>query len=230
MQSTRKSSSRLRIAVAGFFLLPFLLCLIVDQWIQIHYDYSENKKGSISEISETDVVIIPGASVHGKKLSKILESRLQTGLKLYKKKKVKKILLSGDNGKSDYNELKPMLQFVLENGVSENDVFVDYAGFRTLDTLWRAKEVFKIQKAVFISQEFHLPRTLFIAQNLQMDLQVLKSDSEVLNSSFYYRLREFFARNKAFIDLYILNTKPKFLGQAFPITESGKKTWKGILL
>ncbi len=174
------------------------------------------------------VAIIPGASVHGKTPSTILSDRLQCGLDLYKSKKVKKILLSGDNGQVDYNELKPMLDFMLRNNVKPEDLFVDHAGFRTLDTLIRAKEVFLVKEAIFVSQSFFLPRAVYLGNQLNVTLFAFECNLRTYKKERFYGLREFFARQLAIWDIF-WNTPAKYLGDPFPIEGSGLATWKGSI-
>lgn len=193
------------------------------------------KKSNVSKnyrtTPEATVAIVPGAAVYGnKRLSPILKDRLECALLLYQKKKVRKILLSGDNGTHYYNELKPMLKFMLTNKVKKEDLFVDHAGFRTLDTLIRAKLIFEINDAIFVSQKFHLPRAVYIAQKLGIKIASYESDQRVYTSEKYNRIREFLARNLAWIDINLMHTNPKFLGKAFPISGSGEKTWRGSIL
>ena len=124
------------------FIYSICSCSIL---IDLNFELLYIKSGIIKDPSlakEATVAIVPGAAVYGKTPSPILQDRLNSALLLYQNKKVKKILLSGDNGSHYYNELKPMLKFMLANKVRKEDIFVDHAGFRTLDTLIRAKMVF----------------------------------------------------------------------------------------
>ena len=143
--------------------------------------------------------------------------------------KVKKILLSGDNGKITYNELKPMLKYMLDKNVKPADLFVDHAGFRTLDTLRRARDVFQVRDAIIVTQKFHQPRAGYISRAIGIKTVSLESDLRVYRKNNWYRFREFFARNLAWIDIHILHTEPKYLGKPYPITGSGIPTWKGSI-
>jgi len=215
------------------FVLAFSV-LSASVLIDLNFEFMY-KKSDVSKnyrtTPEATVAIVPGAAVYGNKTpSPILKDRLECALLLYQKKKVKKILLSGDNGTHYYNELKPMLKFMLANKVKKEDIFVDHAGFRTLDTLIRAKLIFEIQDAIFVSQKFHLPRAVYIAQKLGIKIASYEADQRVYTSEKYNRIREFLARNLAWIDINLMHTNPKFLGKPFPISGSGEKTWRGSIL
>jgi SanA protein len=208
-----------------------LFCLLSGFYIDSRFDLAyENSIHSADAnlLPNSQVAIIPGASVHGRTPSTILSDRLQCGLDLYKTKKVRKILLSGDNGQADYNELKPMLDFMLRNQVRPEDLFVDHAGFRTLDTLIRAKEVFQVKDAIFVSQNFFLPRAIYLGNKLNLNLYAYECNLRTYKKEGFYGLREFFARQLALWDI-IWDTPPKYLGDPFPIEGSGVATWKGSI-
>jgi len=178
---------------------------------------------------QATVAIVPGASVVKKKPSIVLKDRLECAFQLYKHGKVKKILLSGDNGSGSYNEVKPMLEYMLKRHVKPEDIFVDHAGFRTLDTIFRAKEVFMVKDAIIVTQKFHQPRALFLARHSGMEAWSFEADQRVYKKRKFNKIREFLARTLAWMDIYILHTQPKFLGKPYPITGSGLATWKGSL-
>ena len=211
-------------------LCLFCLILILYFDYRIESAYASSEHSSLTEnMPVAQVAIIPGAAVRGKTPSTILSDRLACGLSLYKAKKVKKILLSGDNGQSDYNELKPMLDFMLKNQVRPEDLFVDHAGFRTLDTLIRAKEVFQVKDAIFVSQSFFLPRAIYLGNKFNLKLYAFECNLRIYKKERFYGLREIFARQLALWDI-LWETPPKFLGDPFPIEGSGVATWKGSIL
>lgn len=118
--------------------------------------YSENK------IPKNKVGIIFGAGINGDKPSKYLKDRLDAGIKLFKAKKINKILLSGDNGSDAHDELTVMKIYCFKNGIDTTKIYIDYAGFDTYSTMFRAKNIFKIDKAILITQEYHLNRAIYI--------------------------------------------------------------------
>lgn len=112
--------------------------------------YSEN------DVPKNTIGIIFGAGINGDKPSKYLKNRLDAGILLYNSKKINKILLSGDNGDDEHDELSVMKKYCYSKGVDTTKIYVDYTGFDTYSTMYRAKNIFKIHKAILISQEYHL--------------------------------------------------------------------------
>ncbi|MBK7053456.1 MAG: YdcF family protein [Leptospiraceae bacterium] len=174
---------------------------------------------------DSTVAIVLGAAVYGNKPSPVLSDRLKSALILYKKRKVKKILLSGDNGTRSYNELKPMLNYMLKNKVKKEDIFVDNSGFRTLDTLLRAKYIFQIKDAIIVTQRFHQPRAAFIAEKIGIKVSCFESDTGEYKDDTKNRFREFFARNLAWFDLNLMSDV-SYTGKPYPISGDGTETWK----
>lgn len=153
-----------RLALVFLLALCFGIPASIDLSIERDYELRTLHAGNYRSLKPATVAIVPGASVYKNAPSPVLKDRLDCALELYRQGKVRKILLSGDNGSRYYNEVKPMLTYVLERNVNQRDVFVDHAGFRTLDTLVRAKEIFQVKDAIFVSQKFHQPRAAFIAK------------------------------------------------------------------
>lgn len=213
----------IRFAITVISLL-LLVSMIIDLGFEINYLFLDTFD-DYSKFKPATAAIVPGAAVYGKKPSTVLKDRLKAALLLYQNNKVKKILLSGDNSAPDYNEIRPMLNFMLNNKVKKDDIFVDYAGFRTLDTMTRAKVIFKINDAIIVTQKFHQPRAAYIAQKVGIRVACYESDFHIYKAHNKNRLREYFARNLAWVDMNILNTHPKFLGDTIPITGSGNQTW-----
>jgi len=202
---------------------------MIDASMEAAYERSRSFRNFRSAPPST-VAIVPGAAVMGLKPSAVLADRLRCALYLYRDKKVKKILLSGDNGQLDYNELKPMLVFMINHGVKQEDLFVDHAGFRTLDTLVRARMIYQVEDAIFVSQRFHQPRALYIAKKIGIRLYSYESDMRKYAKAGNFRFREIFARFRTWLDFEILSTTPKYMGQPHPIRGSGISTWKGSIL
>ena len=124
----------------------------------------------LSNLPPTETAIILGASVHSNgKLSPILKDRVDTAIMLYSENKIENFLVSGDHRSEDYNEVTAMANYLMENGIEEDKILLDPAGLDTYDSMYRAGKLFEIKSAVVITQEFHLPRALFIAKNLGLD-------------------------------------------------------------
>lgn len=183
---------------------------------------------TIDELPEKQTVIILGAYVHDDRLSKVLEDRVVAGADVYTAGKTMKILLSGDHGQLDYDEVNSMRKYVMKNyiNIPPQDIFMDHAGFDTYDSMFRAKEIFKIENAIIITQNFHINRAVFIANKLGINAVGLS-----VNESKYpkivllkWHLRESLSRVKAFGDI-LFHSQPKYLGNTIPITGNGRLSW-----
>jgi SanA protein len=146
-------------------------------------------------------------------------NRINLAVKLYRAGKVDYLIVSGDNQLKTYNEPREMLDALLEEGIPVNRIYLDYAGFRTLDSVVRSKEVFGQDSITIISQGFHNARAVFIARHHNIDAVAVNA----VNATDHYRtgvwIREYLARVKALLDIYILNKQPRFLGEQIVIGE-----------
>ncbi len=173
----------------------------------------------------TKVAIVLGARVYENGTpSPMLADRLATGVELYKLGKVDKLLLSGDHGTTTYDEVNVMLRYCLDRGVPDEDVFTDHAGFDTYDTMYRARDVFEVTDALVVTQDFHLPRAVYIARTLGLDATGVVADVQPYANEWRFALREWPARVKAFFQLHLTKTGPRFLGPALPIDGDGRLT------
>ncbi|WP_416440862.1 vancomycin high temperature exclusion protein [Leeuwenhoekiella sp. A16] len=173
---------------------------------------------SPSKLPETYTVIVLGASVkRDGKLSTILRDRVESALRLYRLGKVKRFLLSGDNGTAYYNEPMAMKKYLLERGVPETDIFLDFAGFDTYNSVFRASYIFNVDKAIVVSQHFHLPRVIYIARSMNLDYYGFNGDLHNYDLASRNQIREKLASVKAWGEL-LINREPHFKGEKIPIT------------
>ena len=144
--------------------------------------------------------------------------RIKAATELYNAGKIKYILVSGDNRRNDYNEPEEMKQALIATGIPEQQIILDYAGLRTLDSVIRAHLIFGLERFTLISQEFHNERAIFLAQ--QNHLQVIGYNAQDVSAyaGFKTNLRELLARVKVFIDI-ITDKAPKHLGEKVEIPE-----------
>lgn len=177
---------------------------------------------SIQDVPSAEVAIVPGASVYDGEPSPVLEERADTAIMLYEIGKVSKILVSGDNATTDYNEVNPVGRYLLAAGIPAQDIFLDHAGFDTYSTMYRAQAIFKASSVIVVSQDFHLPRAVFIGRHLGMSTYGVVAEGSP--GSPYDYLREIPASDKALLDL-IVGRIPQFLGSPFPLAGSGTSTW-----
>lgn len=162
--------------------------------------------------------IVLGASVRpDKSLSPILKDRVDAAYLAYKKEKFKKFLLSGDHGSRDYDEVNAMKNYLNDKGVPDEDIFLDHAGFDTYNSMYRAKEIFNVSDAIIFTQEFHLPRAIYIGKNLGLDIQGYVSDMRDYPANNRLQRREWLANMKAWMELNI-EKSPVYEGNKIPIT------------
>jgi len=162
------------------------------------------------------VGIIFGAGINGDQPSKYLKDRLDAGIALYKANRINKILLSGDNGRDEYDELTVMKNYCFNHGVDTTKIFIDYAGFDTYSTMYRAKHIFNIKKATLISQEYHLNRAIYIGQKLGIKSVGYSANNGEYLGYKYVTFREYGSIFKSFFDV-LRNREPHFLGNSIDI-------------
>lgn len=178
-----------------------------------------------AELDNVDCILVLGAGVHGTTLSHMLEDRVKTGINLYELGSAPKILMSGDHGQDDYDEVNAMKNYAKEQGVPSEDIFMDHAGFSTYESMYRARDVFGCKKIIIISQKYHLHRAIYVAEYLGLEAYGVDSQLRpyAVDTNIYNTIREFLARNKEFI--YVrLNPKPTYLGDVIPINGNGDLT------
>lgn len=155
--------------------------------------------------------------------SPMLADRLAQGVELYEGGAAPKLLMSGDHGRKDYDEVNVMKGYALEKQVPSKDVFMDHAGFSTYESLYRAKDIFQAEKLIIVTQGYHLYRALYIAKSLGIDAYGVASDPREYGGQSYRELREILARDKDFLTC-ILKPKPTYLGEAIPVNGNGDLT------
>lgn len=163
--------------------------------------------------------IVLGCRVNGDDPSGCLEERLAAALGLYRSGKAQRLLLSGDHGTTGYDEVNAMRGWFVEHGVPLDHLFLDHAGFDTYDTMMRARHVFQVDGTLIVSQNFHLPRAVFLARSVGLDAVGVSADPPSGSACAGSRMREPIACAKAVLNVW-LGSSPKFLGSAIPITGS----------
>ena len=178
------------------------------------------------EVPNADAILIPGAYVFPDgTVSFMLNDRLIEACELYMRGKAEKILVSGDHGRMDYDEVNAMKDFLKDKNIPEKDIFMDHAGFNTYESIYRARDVFQVKKVIIVTQEYHLMRAVFIARELGLETYGVASDQHDYGKAMtIYRLREVVARNKDFFNAKFLKPQPTFLGEAIPVTGDGRLT------
>ncbi|OCG26677.1 vancomycin high temperature exclusion protein [Gilliamella sp. wkB108] len=209
---------KLKKLIAYFFSLFLIIILGIiglDYWISYKtapYIYHDENKLPYRAIG---VVLGTSKYVRGGGINGFYRNRIDGAINLYWQGKVDYLLLSGDNSLLSYNEPITMQKDLIKAGIPRESIVLDYAGFRTFDSIVRANKVFDAKDFTIITQEFHCERAIFIA--LAQGIQAQCFAVPAPKSMKLVRIREMFARVSAFIDLYILNKKPKYLGPVIPI-------------
>lgn len=174
-------------------------------------------------LEDIDCILVLGAGAWGNSPSPLLGDRLDKGIELYEKNVASKILMSGDHGQIEYDEVNVMKDYALEKNIPSNDIFMDHAGFSTYESMYRAKAIFKAKRIVIVTQEYHLYRSLYIANKLGLEAYGVAAIENNYAGQYYRDAREFLARNKDFVKV-IFKPKPTYLGEEIPITGNGNIT------
>lgn len=179
----------------------------------------------LKDVPETEAALILGAKVFSDgRLSSIMKDRADSGLELYKAGKVKKLLVSGDHGTKNYDEVNTVKDYLLSRGLRADDLFLDHAGFDTYDSLYRARDIFQLKSVIVVTQKFHQPRALYIGKSLNLEVYGYIADKQEYQGMVWNELRECVARSKAVVDV-VTGAKPKFLGEPIPIEGDSKLSW-----
>lgn len=208
-------------ALLCFLVTVFLGLFVLKYWI--FYSTRSEIYRDIDTVPRFQTGLLLGARVYESgRLSPLLRDRADAVWGLYKASKVQKILVSGDNGRPDYDEVNAVKNYLLEKGVDGDDLFLDHAGFDTYDSLYRARDIFEVESLIIVTQGFHLPRALFLARHLGLDAVGFVSDRYSYSRGNV--IREFFANGKAFFNI-VFRSRPRFLGDSIPITGNSFDSW-----
>lgn len=199
-------------------LMGVLVIAVINLWVEgstASRIYTE-----VDEMPNRKIAVVLGTSsrVASGRRNLFFTYRMDATADLYHAGKVRKVLVSGDNALKEYDEPSDMRTALIERGIPPGDIVLDYAGFRTFDSVVRTRDVFGQDSVIFVSQKSHVQRALFIARSKKMEgLGYVASDPPPTQKVLKVRLREWLARVKAFLDCYILGTTPKFPGPPEPI-------------
>ena len=175
-------------------------------------------------LENVDCILVLGCLVHDSgRPSDMLSDRLRRGVALYEAGAAPKLLMSGDHGREDYDEVDAMKRYAVDAGIPSEDVFMDHAGFSTYESLYRARDVFQAQKILIVTQEYHLYRALHIAKRLGLEAYGVASDYHTYWGQSARDVREILARVKDWA-VCIFKPLPTYLGEPIPITGNGELT------
>ncbi len=174
----------------------------------------------ISDLPISNTVIVLGASVHSDgKLSPILRDRVDTAIRIFRSGKAKQFLLSGDNRRNDYDEVHAMKNYLIERDVPENLIFTDPAGIDSYDSMYRSNFIYEVPNAIVVTQNFHLPRVMFIANSLGLDYIGIPAIAKHYDTESSLIRREKLANLKAVWEI-LINQTPKDMGVKKPVSQN----------
>lgn len=170
-----------------------------------------------------DCILVLGAGLRNGKPSPVLEDRLKTAIDLYNDGYAPKIVVSGDHGKKYYDEVNAMKDYLLEQNIPSEDIFLDHAGFSTYDSVYRIKNIFLAEKVIIVTQQFHLYRSLYIADSLGIDAVGVSATLRSYEGELSFSLREILARDKDFVKS-VFKPESTYLGDTIPVSGDGNVT------
>ena len=175
-------------------------------------------------LQNMDCILVLGCGVRDDGTpSDMLRDRLDRGLELYFSGVAPKLIMSGDHGRTDYDEVNVMKQYAVDRGVPSEDVFMDHAGFSTYESIYRARDIFGVKGMVIVTQEYHLYRALYLASRFDMEAYGVSSDYNIYAGQTVRDVREILARNKDFLTS-VFKPEPTYLGEAIPVNGNGDIT------
>lgn len=197
-------------------LLIFAICLPFVLIGHVRISTDTYRYANPDDIPEERVAIIFGAGVRRDgRPSRMLADRIQGGIALYESGRVSKLLMTGDNSRVEYNEVVAMQEYAIEQGIPEEDIVLDYAGFSTYESCYRANAIFGVSQAVLVTQAYHLPRAVYTCRELGVEAVGLGTpDWEVYPGVMVsYTVRESIATLNALLQVHVIRPEPTFLGQ-----------------
>lgn len=216
------------LSLSAFFVLCAAYIFGVDAYVVLSTEDRIIDVSEASALEDVDCIIVLGCKVQSDGTpSHMLEDRVLTGVNIYGKMCEKgngtKLLMSGDHGTAEYNEVFAMKQFAIGLGIDSGEIFMDHAGFSTYESIYRAKEIFGAKKIVIVTQKYHLHRALHIAEALGVEAYGVTADLRTYRGQSMRDLREILARNKDFL-MSVFKPKPTYSGDHISLDGSGDVT------
>lgn len=214
-------------------LLIVVLCILVcglsavfsiDAYVLYSAKDAMISSEEAANLKDTDCIIVLGCQVKPDGTpSHMLRDRLERSIELYNLGAAPKLLMSGDHGQKEYDEVNTMKNYAVAKGIPSSDVFMDHAGFSTYETMYRAKEIFGVKKAVIVTQKYHLYRALYIAERLGIEAYGVPADYRTYSGQVKRDIREILARCKDFATTIFL-PEPTYGGNPIPVSGDGNIT------
>ncbi len=198
----------------GFLLLSAILStLSLNFYVKIVT--SNRRYSKPMQIPSQPVAIVLGAGIYNEQPSPMLADRISAAAELYKLGRVQKLLMSGDNSRENYDEVTVMQRYAVKLGIPQKDITLDYAGFKTYQSCYRAREIFGVKQAVVVTQNFHLSRAVYLCNQLGVDAVGMGTpdwESYRRETIIWYTFREYISTVKALWQAHITRPLPTYLG------------------
>jgi vancomycin permeability regulator SanA len=226
-KNTNKNTKKKLLISLVVLIITGILALVTIILINAYVKVTVNDRiitGEQAAKVDADCILILGAGVWDDgNPSAMLEDRLIQGIKLYKNSASDRLLMSGDHGRKEYDEVNVMKQFAIDRSVTSEHIFMDHAGFSTYESLYRAKNIFKADKIIIVTQKYHLYRALYIADNLGIEAYGVASNPRRYAGQIRMSTREILARVKDFFSV-IIKPEPTYLGEQISVIGNGDLT------
>lgn len=230
MKAKKKEKKKKKMFIRVLFWLIFAAVILTLTIVGINLYIVIKEKSRIVSLEEAakfqaDCIVVLGAGIRDDGgPTWMLEDRIKIGDKLYQNHAADKIIMSGDHGRENHDEVNTMKSYAMGEGIPSEDIFMDHAGFETYDSLYRARDIFGAKKVIIVTQEYHLYRALYIADQLGLDARGVTSDLRFYSKKMaYWKFREYLARVKSFVKC-ITQPEPKYLGDTIDLSVSGDVT------
>ncbi len=217
-----KKINKLIIAIVILIIIGIIAVFGINQYVK-----SIANKNIIQEVenaNKSDAILVLGCQVmEDGSLSLMLKDRLDKAIELYKQGIAEKIIVSGDHGREEYDEVNAMKTYLIENEIPSENIFMDHAGFSTYESLYRADYIFKVKKLTVVTQEYHLYRAVYIGNKLGIETYGVPAIKTGYYGQTSREIREILARDKDFVKC-IFKSKPTYLGESIPVSGNGDLT------
>lgn len=204
-------------------VIIMLLFLLINLFVRLSTNKQILKREQYSKLENVDCILVLGAGIWNNSPSPMLEDRLLKAIELYNEGVSSKIIMSGDHGRVDYDEVNTMKNYAIEKGIPSENIFMDHAGFSSYESIYRASKIFEAKKIIIVTQNYHLYRSLYIANSLGIEAYGVGADPRQYGGAMYRELREILARDKDFIKC-IFKPEPTYLGETIPVSGNGNIT------
>lgn len=217
-----KKINKLIIAIITLIVIGIIVVFGINQYVKL--TASKNIIQEVENANKSDAILVLGCQVmEDGSLSLMLKDRLDKAVELYKQGIAQKIIVSGDHGREEYDEVNAMKFYLIENEIPSENIFMDHAGFSTYESLYRADYIFKVEKLTVVTQEYHLYRAVYIGNKLGIETYGVPAIKTMYYGQNSREIREILARDKDFVKC-IFKSKPTYLGESIPVSGSGDLT------